>query len=88
MNKKNIIKWAVFIIVLMLATIIGWEQVDGRLADWYEGETITYIKQDVVPTTVEGIIDAKARSWLKGPEAYEYAKEQVTKQLIDELGKL
>lgn len=63
MTKKKLIIWAVAIVTLMLTTVIGWEQIDGPLADWYDGEEVVFERMRPEPSEYE--------LWLKRVEVQE-----------------
>ena len=87
MNKKKITFWTAVILADLVLTIAVWEFVRDDLIALIPDNSVEYVRQDAEPTTVEGIVEARAYSWLKGPEALEYAKKQVTGELIEELSK-
>lgn len=86
MNKKTLLKVIGAVVFLSLA-IFGWEQIDHRIADWYDGEPVIYKKAEPSVVTVDALVNQRAEAWLNTPEALEYAKKVVTNNLLDELGK-
>lgn len=86
MNKKTLLK-VVGIVVLIVVSIVVWEQLHSRVADWFNGEPVVYERQEQSPVTLETLVSQRAEAWLSTPEAMEYAKKVVTNNLLDELGK-
>lgn len=71
-----------------VAVILLWELVRPNIVALIPDNTVVVVREEPQPTTVEGIIEAEALNWLKGPEAFAIAKERVTESLIKDLSKL
>lgn len=69
-----------------LFAVILWEQVRDDFFSRFDN-TVEMRSVEPVEFTLDALIDEKADSWLKSPEAYEYARTQVTEDVINELGK-
>lgn len=84
--KKKITYWALGVVSLCLFTVILWEQVrDGFFANF--DTEVSVVREDPVELTLDNLINAKAEDWLLSTEAMEYARTQVTEDVINELGK-
>lgn len=89
LKKKFIIGFLFYTTVVIFATVVVWET---RYADafknWFNSEPITIQREEKQPTTIEEMINQKAEDYLKGPEAFEWAKQKVTEETVKELSKL
>jgi hypothetical protein len=85
--KKKLVYGAIAIISLCLFTIILWEQVRDGFFTVFDNSVEMTREEAQVEFTLDALISAKAESWLTGPEALEYAKNQVRGEVIDELSK-
>lgn len=71
------------VVLALLTTIMLWENVRH-----YFDNTVEAVQQEKeVELTLEALTTARAESWLKSPEALEYAKNQVRGDIIEELSK-
>lgn len=78
---------AVAYLIVIVPSIVGWEGVRDHVFALFPSDV--EVSQVISrPTTIDGLIEERAQSWLKGPEAFEYAKEKVTDEVIRELSKL
>ena len=85
--KKKITYYALAIASLSLFTVILWEQVrDDFFANFDTTVEITK-EEEGVELTLDNLIKAKAEAWLDSPAGLEYARTQVTEEVINELGK-
>lgn len=85
--KKKITYWSLGVFALCLFTIILWEQVRDPFFSNFNTTVEVVREEEQVELTLENLIKAKAETWLKSPEALDYAKTQVTESVIDELSK-
>jgi hypothetical protein len=85
--KKKITYYALAVFALSLFTIILWEQVRDSFFATFDNSVTVVREEEKVELTLDALISAKAESWLKSPEAAEYARTQVTEEVINELGK-
>lgn len=88
MTKNKILFWTSVVLADLVLTIGVWELVRDDIVALIPDNTVQYVRQEPVPTTVDGIIEDRAKSWLKSTEAFDIAKERVTKDLVEELSKL
>jgi hypothetical protein len=85
--KKKITYYALSVLTLSLFTIILWEQArDTFFANFDPRVEMT--REEKVELTIDALINARAESWLKGPDALEYAQNQVRGEVIKELSKI
>lgn len=85
--KQKITYYSLAVLSLCLFTVILWEQVRDEFFANFD-TTIVVTQEEKVELTLEALIESKATSWLKSPEALEYAKSHVTEDVINELGKI
>ena len=86
--KKKITYYALAVFALSLFTIILWEQVRGSFFTVFDNSVEMTREEEQVEFTLDALISAKAETWLGSPEALEYARTQVTEEVINELGKV
>lgn len=79
---KKLIIGAV-VVLSLLTTIMVWENV----RDYFDTSVEYVQEEEQVELTLDALTTARAESWLKSPEALEYAKNQVRGDIIDELSK-
>jgi hypothetical protein len=77
--KSKIIKIIAYVIVL--ASIIG-----ATFLLTKQAEPVVYVNEE--PANIDEVIKVRAEEWLATPEAYEYAKDKVTQDLVSELSKI
>jgi hypothetical protein len=65
-----------------------WEVVRPTVVALIPDNSVQVVRESADPTTVEGIIEDRAYSWLKSPEALDLAKNKVTEDLVEELSKI
>ena len=85
--KKKITYYALAVFALSLFTVILWEQVRDEFFKTFDNSVVVVREEEKVELTLDALINAKAEAWLNGPEAFEYAKNQVRGAVIDELSK-
>ena len=81
---KPFIKKSLLALLYTFVVVFGWEMVNDHIIP---ENTVEMVREAKDPTTVEGIVEERAKSWLKSPEALELAKTKVTEQLVEELSK-
>jgi hypothetical protein len=81
---KPFIKKSLLALLYTFVVVFGWEMVNDHIIP---ENTVEMVREAKYPTTVEGIVEERAKSWLKSPEALELAKTKVTEQLVEELSK-
>lgn len=77
--KSKITKGIAYIIVL--ASIIG-----ATVLLTKQAEPVVVVREN--EPNIDEVIQLRAEEWLATPEAFEYAKDKVTKELVDELSKI
>ena len=87
-TSEKIVYSSIGLLVLSVAVIYGWEQIRQPIFDTFNGETAVLERSVSKPTTIEGLIEEQAQSWLQSPEALDYAKQQVTEKVVEDLSKL
>ena len=87
-RSEKLVYYSLGLVAIIGLSIFGWEQVREDVVDRFTGETQVVEQQDKQPTTIDGLIEEQAHSWLKSPEALKYAKAQVTEKVVEELSKL
>lgn len=89
LTKKFIISILIYTMVVKIATVVFWETaVEEKLDAWFNSDPITIQRQTEIPTTIDEMLNQQAKDYLKSPEAFEWAKEQVTRETVEELSKL
>lgn len=81
---RPFIKKSLLVLLYTFVAVFGWEMVNDKVLP---DNTVEMVREAKEPTTVEGIVEERAKSWLKSPEALELAKAKVTTQLVEELSK-
>jgi len=84
--KRKIVLAAILQFGILLTTVILWEQARDNFFTVFDN-SVEVTREERVEFTLDALIADRANSWLKGPEALEYAKEQVTSEVIKELSK-
>ena len=76
-------------VIVCILAIVFWEsRFREPVMSRINTEPIVMERSSTTPKTMEEFMEEKARSWLKTPEAFEYAMDKVTEEVIDDLSKI